>query len=415
MIYIPSILFSILAFIIYKKSKSINLAVWLSIVYAISGVFSILIDNKNLYSFETKSYQISLEASLIYMVILSFTIYAISSFNLPDIIKMKSIKRIRLFKFCSIFVFIWFITSFILGFNDMISVYLSDEMFEIKKSVYEGTKGPSWMLSLPPLVRLFYAIFNILFSCTWALIYIGIYSLTLENMSFKYGIMWLIASLSGPVSGIIGADRSQTAYWVLSLLMCIIPMWKCLSNNAKKRISVLLFGMFIFFSIYIINMTISRFSDRYAGGAFDSVISYLGQSYINFCYFFDNYKLPYEHWGILFPFISIYIFGIPAGGVPIQEEMSLLSGKFTGVFYTYIGHWMIALGQYWAIFISVLYIILIKIVSRKFNYKTLYMDDLYRYLFVVSLIFLGLFTYYYAGVGRLVSAVFLYCFIKYIK
>ena len=43
------------------------------------------------------------------------------------------------------------------------------------------------------------------------------------------------------------------------------------------------------------------------------------------------------------------------------------------------------------------------------------MDDLYRYLFVVSLIFLGLFTYYYAGVGRLVSAVFLYCFIKYIK
>ena len=157
-------------------------------------------------------------------------------------------------------------------------------------------------------------------------------------------------------------------------------------------------------------MTISRFGERDSGGgALGSLISYFGQSYINFCYFFDKYDLPYHHFGIVFPFTSQYIFGVPSGGVTIQEEMTWLSHKETGVFFTFIGQMIIGIGQFWAIIMTMAY--------SFFSFKTLGninrknevdIMSLYLYFAFASVVLLGIFGHYYASPARTFSLVAMY-------
>ena len=225
-----------------------------------------------------------------------------------------------------------------------------------------------------------------------------------------YSYYFFIASLSGPFNGILGADRSSSAYWIMSAVTLFFLFRKQLPFKVKRQISVIGIITLAGFVVYLAAMTISRFGEQdSSGGALGSLIAYLGQSYINFCYFFDRYELPFHHFGIVFPFTSEYIFGVPSGGTIIQEEMTFLSNKSTGVFYTFIGHMIIGVGQFWAMFFTLAYAFASYRTMGKINRrKDMDIMSLYLYFAFASVVLLGIFGHYYASATKTFSLVAMY-------
>ena len=401
MITIPFIYFSLLSLFCYHKHRQIDLATIISLMFAVSGFFSILVDVNNLRYDDTYSYEISLSSAIIYCFLLTICILPISKCFAVGHLQLKPIRNVSFLKFLSFIVLFWFISTTYLARNDIMRVLLGD-MADIRSDLYAGISTNTWMFSLPAPIRFIYACLNFIFGCPWTLIFLGFYSLISPNIKRYHSYIFFLASLSGPFNGIIGADRSQVAYWMISMFLLFWLFKSCIPSQIKKKLSfygLLILGALV---LYLVAMTVSRFEGRDdTGGSLGSFYSYLGQPYINFCYFFDEYELPFKHWGILFPFTSQYIFGVKAGGTIIQQQMTLLSGKSTGVFYTFIGHIMIALGQTLSIVLTLLYSFISLILLRNLQFRRIIdVDHLYIIFSIISVVALGLFAYYYAGVGN---------------
>ena len=410
MTYIPFVYFGCLSIFLYQRHKQIDIATIVSLVFAVSGLFSVLIDINGYRSYETYNYDISIVPAALYCILLTLCILPLGKCNIFNRVQIEPVRNVNLMKLLSVVSIIWFLLTVFFSWDRFLFILMSGDMAEIRDDLYKGITEDSWMLSLPGPVRIVFALFNMLFGCPWVLIFLGFYSMIGNRVPLLYSYFFLIASLSGPYNGILGVDRSSSAYWIMSAVTLYILFRNQLTSSIKKQISVLGLVALVGVIAYLAAMTIARFGERDSnGGALGSLISYFGQSYINFCYFFDEYDLPYHHFGIVFPFTSEYIFGVPSGGVTIQKEMTFLSHKATGVFYTFIGQMIIGIGQFWAIIMTLVY--------SFFSFKTLGninrkneidIVSLYLYFAFASVVLLGIFTHYYAGPAKSFSLVAMY-------
>ena len=410
MTYIPLVYFGCLSVFIYQRNKQIDIAFISSLIFAVSGLFSVLIDINRYRAYGTDNYEISIEAAALYCILLTLCILSLAKCNIFNRIQIEPVRNVKLLKLLSVVSIIWFLLTVFFSWDRFLFILMSGDMAEIRGDLYKGIAEDSWMLSLPGPVRFVFALINMLFGCPWVLIFLGFYSMIGNRVPLLYSYFFLIASLSGPYNGILGVDRSSSAYWIMSAVTLFVLFRNQLPSKVKKQLSVLGLVALVGVIAYLAAMTIARFGERDSnGGALGSLISYFGQSYINFCYFFDEYDLPYHHFGIVFPFTSEYIFGVPSGGVNIQQEMTWLSHKETGVFYTFIGHMIIGIGQFWAIIMTLVY--------SFFSFKTLGninrrkktdIMSLYLYFAFASVVLLGIFVHYYAGPAKSFSLVAMY-------
>lgn len=93
--------------------------------------------------------------------------------------------------------------------------------------------------------------------------------------------MTLCGSLSQLLIAINIADRSNFAYWILLMGLGISILFPYFSRKAKVGTVVLLSGLVSVILVYFMAVTISRFDDR-SGGTIGGIVTYSGQSYINF-------------------------------------------------------------------------------------------------------------------------------------
>lgn len=410
MTYIPLVYFSCLSVFIYQRHKQIDIASIVSLIFAVSGLFSVLIDINGYRSYDTSNYEISIVPAALYCILLTLCILPLSKCNISSRIQVEPVRNVKLIKLLSVVSIIWLLLTVFFSWDRFLFILMSGDMAEIRGDLYKGITEDSWMLSLPGPVRFTFTLLNLLFGCPWILIFLGFYSMIGNRVPLLYSYFFLIASLSGPYNGILGVDRSSSAYWIMSAVTLFVLFRNQLPSSIKKQLSVLGLVAFVGVISYLAAMTIARFGERDSSdGALGSLISYFGQSYINFCYFFDEYDLPYHHFGIVFPFTSQYIFGVPSGGVTIQEEMTWLSHKATGVFYTFIGQMIIGIGQFWAIIMTMAY--------SFFSFKTLGninrknevdIMSLYLYFAFASVVLLGIFGHYYASPSKTFSLVAMY-------
>lgn len=409
MIFVPAIYFSVLSLLIYLKKKYIDLSILASMMYAISGFLSILIDYNDLRSYDTSDYEITFSACFTYCLLLTLCILPISLYNSKKT-KLGSLPQFNLLKVVSVISLIWFISTFVFSFSFLLKI-LTGDMAMARAAAYEGELVP-WMSILPEGIRLFFALFNILFSCFWILMFLSFYLFQFEHIPKKYPFFFFISSLSSPLNGVLGADRSAAAYWMISLIVCFIIFRENIPLKVKRKLYYFVFVIILLLIVYLTLMTVSRFGDG-SNAAFDSLITYLGQSYINFCFFFDNYKVPYQNWAFLFPFTYYYILDLPAGTVSVITEMSILTGYNSNIFPTFMGQLIIALGQFTALLFVIFYILIFNCrmfkIRKKKNFNVL---NLYEYIFFSSIVFLGPFVYYYSNVGILISVIFFYFILK---
>lgn len=415
MIAVPFLYFSLLSIWIYKKNHGrIDIALFITLLYALSGLFSILVETFKLGYYR---YEVTILPTIVYCFLLTINIYPFLKYSHINIRNVSALKSDKYLKITAWLAIIWFSITLLFSFNSMIRI-LSGDMAEFRSAIYAGDKETGWMVSLPGPVRSMVALLNLCFGCPWILILLAFYSYYIQRMPLKFFLFFLIASLSGPVSGVLGADRSATAYWILSLLAIYIFFFPLIPTKQKKYLNSFLLIIVSALAIYLSAMTVSRFGEREMGqgvsGTQGSLISYFGQSFPNFCYFFDEFKPAFTNLNLIFPNIAKYIFNSDlVGGVPLQQEMTLRTRIETGVFYTYLGHIRIFCGMFFMFLYSILY----TFISRHFLQKShsFSLKNSFTYIGLSSIMYLGLFVYFYASPNKSFSVMFFLIFIHLIS
>ncbi|HXT83458.1 MAG TPA: hypothetical protein VN704_03870, partial [Verrucomicrobiae bacterium] len=205
----------------------------------------------------------------------------------------------------------------------------------------------------------------------------------------------LLSSISIILIGIIGIDRSKVFYWMVSYGFCLVLFWPRLNKKQHKGILIVSGLILSAVMLYFLVLTFSRFDIQDTGGG-GSMISYGGQAFINFSFFFD--KVNYREFTLqrIFPLVyKLFVDnGIQNTG-QLNEVIGLQTGKNLGVFSTFIGDIMVACGR----LVAILYCIIFYFLSRWLLGKRIILN-FYQLVFLFCLItvpMLGIFVDYYAG------------------
>ena len=145
------------------------------------------------------------------------------------------------------------------------------------------------------------------------------------------------------------------------------------------------------------------------------MLEYAGQSYVNFCYFYDNHDNELYYVEREFPMTSYFIF--KSQYVDTKEERSAKEGFFVGVFASHIGSWFLDTGLIGSTLISVIFAILCCLVIKRYNRTEFDIADVIMIYTLGAIPTFGIFYYrYYSFQTAIVyvAAIALYVFSKYI-
>ena len=401
MVYIPFIYFSLFAFFLYKRNQNkINVPVYIALIFSISGLFSILMDIFGLRNVDTYNYNISIEATLTYCICITFGLIPIALYTRKKM-ELCPIQQnnINLLKNVSWFASIFTIFYFVMSLPDLLRV-LTGNMGEMRTYLYRGFRVLLWYEKLSPSIRYPITLSKFLIGEPWIMIFLGFYLRLIQKLPSKYFNMLFLASLIGPIDGIMGIDRSKVTYWLISLIGCFIFFRPYMGTLEKKK--YLKYGFYIIslFTVYLSIMTLSRFGDNNTGnglgGSTGSLIYYFGQSFINFCYFFDTYEPSIFNPSVIAPFTTEYLLGTGYGvGTHFQEYLKGVSGIEFGVFYTYLGTIYIALGRVFVFLYSIIVCLVAMIILRNNGRTYLSLHKSYAYMMFATIPMLGLFIHHY--------------------
>lgn len=405
---IPFIYFFALALCQLRNNMNrVDLAFVIAVMYGISGFLSIFVEKMNLTGL---NYHPSLIATIVYCVLITICWYPLSKHSNLSIRNVKPIDNPKLLQIVTWVSFIWFIFFLYLSFDRIIMV-INGDMYTLRSLIYSGD-GVITGHKIPFFINVPYVLCRLLFGCPWIFVFLSFFCKFVQKLPDRYFYILLIVSLSGPLEGVIFVDRSKTTYWIISVGVNYLFFYKYMSHKQRKGITILLAILCILCFVYLSLVTTSRFED-YESGVQGGLVYYLGQSYIYFTYFFDNFTPPYKTFAIFMPSFYHFILGDElVGGTVLQREWDERTGFSTGVFYTYMGHIMIFAGFLTLVIVCCLYnFVANKILKRiKTDDSTIY--TLFMYQAISSVLSLGVFVHYYASYTLTSSLIFFFFFIK---
>ena len=394
MIAIPAIYFTLLLVLVYHNKKEFDLPCYIIALLDASAILSIVIDVLNLRSEDTLYYNISAVSALTYCGLLTLCIIPIIAYRDIKISYIQPLKNdlwIKIFSVVSIIYSLFFLVMSV----DTIHTIMNSDLAAMRSYMSMGEGVETWMDKLSTPARIPFSILNILYGCPWIFIFLAFFSYYVQKLPLRYAIFIFSASFIGPINSIMMIDRSNVAYWILSFIACYI-FFRPIFTKKQKRIMFISSVIIIFiFAIYLSLITIARFDNRiYENdiyGPLGGIIVYLGQPYINFCFFFDNFNPTNISLQTIFP-ISYHVLGLTEFSV-VQLLWDISDMYFMSVFYTFLGHIMITSGLpvtilYCIAFVVVAYLIL--------HNKKMDLFYIYTYFMFASVMFLGVFTHFYA-------------------
>lgn len=408
MIAIPFIYFTSYFVYIYKKN-GLDVAAYMAFLYALTGFFSIILSNTNL---EYAAKEVAFLPTLLYCILITCCISPFVGLRLNTKIFSELNINIKIFNYLSYFYIVSFLFTIILFWDDMV--------FRLTVADFKAMRGAddffmqTAQAKLSGPLRILSSIFGIFNSMSWIVLLLFFYSICFLQKKIWFNLLLLLSSTSCIILGIIGIDRSIVFYWLLLLGFSFILFYKYIPAKKKKWIFIsfsILVGLLM---MYFIAVTMSRFGDEGSDkeGAFDSIIEYAGQNFINFCWFWDNFNLPNINLTGLFPAINHFFIGDP-GIVEYGKILELKLGFFVNYFYTYLGSWMIYVGQFGTIILVVIYSISVRkmlVCKRKVN-----LGVFMRTFIIGTVPACGVILYTYTSYMVTISALILYILSFYIS
>lgn len=417
---VPFVYFAILSLWIFKRSKGrIDIAFIISSIYAISAFFGILLIRFQLddvgsvyHGYETP------EATFVYCGLLTLCLFPFIKYPFR-FVEVKPISDPSALRTLAIIGAIWFVLIFLFAIPEIQKSLLSAQMGNLTNS-NKGEETFDVLSVMPVLIRWPMILLSYGFSCSWVFVFLAFFIIVIQKQPKLYFLLFILASLYSPMLGILGGDRSKTTYWLISLLVCYFFFKPYMQRATDRYLKSAMTIIGSFAVAYLVIVTLSRFGTSAAfststvSGSQGGLIVYLGQPYINFCYFYEEFSSGFMFLGIIFPLIfSVFVPDSLVGGVAIQEFFTDSTGVFGGVFYTYIGQIMLAAGFTVAVVFCVVYSLLSYILLKRFKRGTLF--TMFAYLAFASVMFLGLFVHFYTGPKLTSSLLFFIFLIKHIS
>lgn len=235
MIAVPFIYFTLFSLLLYrKKGKKLDLSVIITAMFAVSGLFSILIDLFGYRYPDAEGYSISAGAAIAYCGLLTMCILPLALNSNLKITSLRPARNAGLLKLLAIMSFIWFLMVFVFGWSSFTKV-LGSDMADARTNVYiYGVT--SWTDNVPPLLRPIVIVLNILFGCSWIHIFLAFFCRYVQRLPKAFFWMFIIASLAGPYIAVIGADRSKIAYWIIAAFGMYMLYRPFLQPKEKKNL-----------------------------------------------------------------------------------------------------------------------------------------------------------------------------------
>lgn len=410
MIAIPFIYFSILLIFILKRKKAFEISAYLVSLYLISSFFAILIDVFQLRSYDTMYYDITMLPTFLYCFLLTLLIWPFYKLNLEKIVGIR-LKNKRAFDLIVYLFFISFLVIITISFK-AINQILNSDILELRLSMNRGESiidlSLGWFQPIYTLANIFggYSILMLLFY---------FYSKCFLNNSRLFNSVILLASTTTILIGILGVDRSRTVYWLITYGLMLVLFWRFMSTNQRKAIFRTSLIVLSIIMSYVLFVTFSRFGEADIGTE-GGLISYAGQAFINFSFFYDNVHLNEFTLQKVFPwYYHMFVDNDINGPIELNAYISWKTGISVGVFSTLIGDIMMSSGKV----VLVIYCFVVYLLARMIlNFRNKYYLDFYQLIFVFCLItipMLGLFNNYYANHSMTMAFSFFMIYAYYLK
>lgn len=419
MVAVPFIYFIVLFYIFYRRaSYKIDIACFIIIIYGVSSFFSILVDIFHLRSYDNWNYEVSFLPTIAYLGLITLGVLPftkVPSVSIHHISKLKNDKILRVVAWVA---FLFFILDLWMNIATLIRI-LSGDLAEIRELVYKGEIEGGWLGKIPSkLLRIPFILLNFSTGSFWIFIFLGFYSRYIQRMPKYYLLLYLGASLKYVVGSLLLAGRSAVAYWVLGFALCYLLFRPFFNKEEKKRLWLSVAPFVLLGFVYLSTVTGGRFGDGVSSGISgtqSSLISYFGQSYINFCYFWETFESPVFYWQDVFPFLGELLGVSINGGTAVNADLSDITGIQIGVFYTYIGNIQIATNKTVAIMYCLVLFFLASLSIKKKIKKCANIFDCYLYLLFSSVMVLGVFTSFYMTAQMTFSAILFVFILKHIS
>ena len=406
MIFAPFIYFSTLFLLILKKKKHFELSALIALIYIIISFFAILIDVKDLYgSGGCVKASIELMPTILFCVLISLTIIPFYYLSLLTRGNLNPIVNLKLFNWIVYFFLVIYIL-FLLFFVGEIIGRVRDPDIATLRILWtkEGDDlGFSKYSGAPRIVARFVFIFA---SAGMFLQVLYFYSVALLNNSSKFNAMILFCSTSPILIGMLSLDRSKMVYWIMSFIALYVFFSKVLDVKKKKMIRRVLIYFSFIFSIYLTTITLARYGD-YDSGATDSLIIYAGQSFNNFCLFYDLLNISGISLKEVLPVLNIII---SSPDEISRADLYTLRNIDTNVFASFSGILIREIGVFGSILYSLIYLIIVsRIFKRIWKYN---IANIFLVVIMLYIPYLGVFGLFYASPDRVLSAwgVLILCF-----
>ena len=414
--FVPLIYFSILTYYFWQKHKVIDLAVYISGLFVITSLCCVLMVAGGHLSadggvlFDGWEPTFGVVPTVLYCGLVTLTIFPFS-FIRPE--KMENISNVHRFVIYGFTLFViaqGLITFYLVG--GFITDVLSGDFKALKDSYYSGDISPAdaKMLTMPLPVQ----VMSLLVFMTLLALPLFFYYSCVEKRSLWITSPLLAVSLSPVLRAILVADRTEVVHYGLMFFFCLVFFQKFITRKVRNFFVVASIPAIAVALIYFIAVSSSRFEneDEGTGG---TLIEYAGQSYANFCYFYDNHNPELFYIERELPVTSFFIFKNQY--VDTKGERTAREGFFVGVFASHVGSWLLDTGVVGAILISILYAVVCCVVIGRYNRTEFDIGDVFMIFALGAVPTFGIFYYRYYTVAMAfvyVAAIGFYILSKYI-
>lgn len=392
MLYIPAIFFFILFLYAKKRNGFMNTGTILPLLYCIISIGAILIDAVDAYGHICPKVDIRSESAFLYCGLLFITMIPFVNNSENKIQKVQILKKTFFIDIIVYFYFALFIVLITLIYNDIIRnltmLAINDNMkADIAYGNVEYTTLSGWKFNIAQKLRW-------LSAGSMNVIFIFFYSVCFLKKKKMFYVAAIVGSLSVCISSLLTLDRSKFMYWMLTFILNFVFFYRYMGKNVKKRLMAVGGTVASAILIYVAIINIMRFTDSTDNGTNYHLLSYMGQSYLNFCTFNQDFKLDN-----MFTTMDVMpLYNALSGGMNSLDWYSLTeskSGVFTMCFATFAGMLLIEIGLPLTILWCVVYNRISAWVVKRKKESEITFFRAYLYMTVINAIYLGIFIYYY--------------------
>lgn len=339
------------------------------------------------------TFSIGLIPTFLYCVLISLCAYPYYILNTNEKKVFIRIKNVRYFNLITYFYIAIFFILLFLFYNDIFEGILKSNFADLREDAENDDLQNSLTRLSNPLLRYIGFIAASIGYCGGFMIPFFFYSICFTKNSSLHNILILTSTLSSIVMGIIAVDRSCVVLWTLMFALSYFLFKPYLNKRNSSLIKKVIIGVGGVLGLYFVSMTISRFylTDMGAGG---SVVSYIGQPFLNYTNVWENIEVSDVSTRYIFPAYNRFVLGTdPDNHVLINKTSHYVR---TNGFSTFLGMMYLSMGKILSIIVPLFIALFTYGRINKIKRRNIITFKDFMYIFFMGIIILyGCIAYYY--------------------